>query len=95
MRVAPDGRSVVIYDSPGYEGKINVWRPESEQLQSLDGAFVRLMADGALVRFAKGKLYMGQRSIDVDADMVHAMNDDGTLALVTKKGVARTVQLKP
>jgi WD40 repeat protein len=95
MRVAPDGRSVVIYDSPGYEGKITVWRPESEQLQSFDGAFVRLMADGALVRFAKGKLFMGQRSIDVDAGMVHAMNDDGTLAMVTKKGVARTVQLKP
>ncbi|HYC65926.1 MAG TPA: hypothetical protein VEC14_14445, partial [Reyranellaceae bacterium] len=93
MALSADGRTVVLHDP--FATRFKVWRPDSDRLQEIAGAFVRLMADGRIARFDKGKLFVGERGVDVDADQVHAVTDDGTLAMVSKTGIARVVPIKP
>lgn len=98
-----DGRSVVLRDdSAGIDGSMTVWRiGERESVESHKGGFIRLLPDGQLVRYVKGRLIVdapnGATRLNqaVEFDQIHAVTADATVALVTKDGVARLVKLSP
>ena len=98
-----DGRTLVLRDeSPGVDGSMTIWRiGERETAETHKGGFVRLLPDGQLVRYVKGRVIVdapnGATRLNqaVDFDQIHAVTADATMALVTKDGVARLVKLTP
>ncbi len=98
-----DGRTLVLRDEASWiDGSMTVWRiGERETLETHKGGFVRLLPDGQLVRYVKGRLIIdapnGATRLNqaVDFDQIHAVTADATMALVTKDGVARLVKLTP
>jgi WD40 repeat protein len=92
MVLSPDGRFAAMHEI--YEGPITIWdSSERNSLESVRGTFVRLLPDGRPVYLLKDRLMIGPRGVDLDADTVHVVSDDGTSALVGKKGVVRLVTL--
>ena len=94
ITMSADGRLVVLHAMDSYNGRMVTWRPQTNQIEGLEGAFVRLLPDGTLVRFAKGRLWIGEASVEIDADEIHAVTEDAGSALVGKNGVARLVAIR-
>jgi hypothetical protein len=93
MSMSADGRRVVLHDAPNFGTRLVAWWPQSDRLEELEGEFVRFLPDNRLVRFGKGRLWIGEASVEIDADQVHAVTDDGATAIVSKGGVARVVAI--
>jgi hypothetical protein len=97
ISMSTDGKVVVVHEPSRYESEFFVWRvgsgPERDRLQALRGSFVRVLPDGRVAWFAKGKLSVGGAEREVDADWIHLLSDDGTTALVAKSGIVRLVAL--
>ena len=107
LDISADGRTVVLHDNPiRVPPHLLVWhfgdRPgDRDTLESRDGLFGGLLADGSVLRISRGRLALDAadgtvRTIPVvEAESVEAVSADGKLALVAKNAVVRPVKLLP
>jgi len=107
LEISADGRTIVLHDNPiRVPPHLLVWRlgekaADRDTLESRDGLFGGLLADGSLLRVSRGRLALDApdgtvRTIPIiDAESVEAVAPDGRLALVAKNAVVRPVKLLP
>lgn len=90
IELSGDGRTIVLRSAPpGGELELTIWRGDS--LVGERASFERLLPDGRLARFTKGRFRLGDAALAIDADEMFAISDDASLALVGKAGAARTI----
>jgi len=103
LDISADGKLVVLHDAPAnLPPHLLIWRPGGEDsLESRDGSFAGLLADGSLLRISGGQLVLdapdgAQRlSLPFDGDRVVGVTPDGKVALVDKKGRVHAIALVP
>lgn len=100
LAVAADGSAVALYDPADSRAGLVVWRlREGSAPERRDGAFLRFLPDGSLLRLSKGRVVLDapngatRLSVGVDADSIETVSADGKVALVTKNGIARVVRI--
>jgi hypothetical protein len=103
LDISADGRTIVLHDAPtNLPPHLLVWKLDAEDsLESRDGRFAGLMADGSLLRISENRLVLDapngtQRlSLPFDGDRVIGVTPDGKTALVSKGDSVRAVRLLP
>ena len=103
LDITADGKTVVLHDAPvNLPPHLLVWKLDAEDsLESRDGRFAGLLADGSLLRVSENRLVLDapngtQRlSLPFEGDRVVAMTPDGKTALVGKGDSVRALTLVP
>lgn len=103
LDISADGRTIVLHDAPtNLPPHLLVWKLDAEDsLESRDGRFAGLMADGSLLRISENRLVLDapngtQRlSLPFDGDRVIGVTPDGKTALVSKGDSVHAVRLLP
>jgi len=103
LDISADGKTIVLHDAPAnLPPHLLVWKLDAEDsLESRDGRFAGLLADGSLLRVSENHLVLDgpngtQRlSLPFDGDHVVAMTPDGKTALVRKGDSVRALPLVP
>lgn len=101
LDISADGKTIVLHDAPAnLPSHLLVWKLDSEDsLESRDGRFAGLLADGSLLRVSGNHLVLDtpdgrQRlSLPFDGDRVVGMTPDGKFALVAKRNGVRAVAI--
>lgn len=103
LDISADGKTIVLHDAPtNVPPHLLVWKPDAEDsLESRDGRFAGLLADGSLLRISENRLVLDapngaeRLSLPFDGDRVVGMTPDGKTALVGKGDSVRAVTLLP
>ncbi len=102
LDIAADGKTIVLHDTHfGTLPMFMVWHPIDETLLPRDGLFAGFLADGSVLRFARGHLITEgpngtvQADLALDADSIDAVMADGKAVLARKNGVPKVVKIAP
>ena len=101
LDISADGRTIVLHDAPAnLPPHLLVWRlGREDELESRDGSFAGLLADGSLLRVSGGRLVLDapdgrQRlSVPLDGERVVGVTPDGKVALAARRNNVRAVEL--
>jgi hypothetical protein len=101
LDISADGKTIVLHDAPqNLPPHLLVWKLDAEDsLESRDGRFAGLLADGSLLRVSENRLVldapngMQRLSLPFDGDRVVGITPDGETALIGKGDSVRAVTL--
>ena len=101
LDISADGKTIVLHDAPqNLPPHLLVWKLDAEDsLESRDGRFAGLLADGSLLRVSENRLVLDapngtQRlSLPFDGDRVVGTTPDGKTALIGKGDSVRALTL--
>lgn len=103
LDISADGKTIVLHDAPAnLPPHLLVWKLDAENsLESRDGRFAGLLADGSLLRVSENRLVLDapngtQRlSLPFDGGRVVGITPDGKTALIGKGDSVRALTLVP
>jgi hypothetical protein len=101
LDISADGKTIVLHDAPAnLPPHLLVWKLGNEDsLESREGSFAGLLADGSLLRVSDNRLVLdapdgSQRlSLPFDGDRVVGVTPDGKVALAAKRSSVRAMAI--